>query len=126
MSFNAVKKAGFLVAALLLMIHSSSSFAAVGIASGTVAEIRANGSTFNIENAILITGVTTLVACPASASNPGPVLVTMRIKSDAQGRSQLRVALAAQLVGKTVTVVVDDSILDSYGYCYLRAIQIDS
>lgn len=107
---------------LLLGIHSSESYATMGLTvSGTIVELRTQSS-WALESAFFLSGVTSLGVCPTAPTDTGAALVMFRMKADAQGRAQQRTALAAQLIGKTVTVVVDDNMLDSGGNCYIRSI----
>jgi hypothetical protein len=89
------------------------------VATGPVQFVRTH-ETGNSIDWMALSGVTSLGGCQASDG-----FIVFRIKDDDRGRRQFAMAMAAKLAGNSLIAAVDDSEVDSGGYCYLRYLQIN-
>lgn len=98
--------------------------------TGTVASLTVPSSVHPPKNASLpftwlaITNVTSIGSCKMYTPIPGYVqpFVVLDVQ-DNTGQPMYAMLLAAQLAGSTVTVVVDDTVVDGNGYCIVEAVQ---
>jgi len=101
----------------ILCVPRGAAEAAQYSGTGTVAVLRSHDAAISLDW-FALTGVASLGACPAV--NGSVVIV---IKDDLRGQRHLAIALAAKMAGMPLTVWVDDTNLDSTGYCYLEYLQ---
>jgi len=105
-----------LAAVTLGMLWGESAVGATYGGSGTVNYFVISDSSFGTNfDYFALTGVTALGNCPKANG-----LVLLKLKDDAKGQRQFSYVLAAKMTESTITVQVDDTVLDPSGYCYAR------
>ncbi|EOX4083457.1 hypothetical protein ACM65P_004570 [Vibrio alginolyticus] len=100
---------------VLFSVLSFSSFAQTYTGAGTVHTLRAHANDLwgDSSDFMLVNGFTNAGKCKTSSDG----LILIRMPKEER---EFSVALAAQLSGKELVVSVDDTRLDSNGYCILR------
>jgi hypothetical protein len=108
---------GLAAVTLGLLFGESASGAQYG-GSGTVGFFVVSDLSFGPNfDYFALNGVTALGTCPTANG-----LVVLKLKDDAKGQRQYSYVLAAKVTGSTISVQVDDTVLDPSGYCYARQI----
>lgn len=104
----------------LLFVLVSPNHAAPFSGSGTVYLLRSHALDIAPDfDWFSLVGVTSLGICKTADAG----YVVLRIHDDIKGQRMFTLVLAAKTSGTPLTVWVDDTILDPYGYCYVRAVQ---
>lgn len=100
------------------------SFLAVGAAeattygaTGTIAALRSHDAAVSMDW-FQVTAATAMGSCPTYNG-----LVIFVIKDDDRGWRHFAMALSAKRAGSTISAWVDDTIVNSGGYCYLQYMQ---
>jgi hypothetical protein len=108
-----------LMSSCVVLMSSSSAFATVSSATGTINTLAAQDSSAigADKDYVLVNGFTSAGTCPTSGG-------LMRIRADAQGRNEMSILLSAYLAGREVTVSVDDA-FKTTGDCYLRFVKVN-
>jgi hypothetical protein len=113
-----MKRVAFFLSALLLNV--SPSHATPFTTSGTVYTLQTHDLVSSGSDAdwFSLVGVTSLGTCPTG--DGGNVVLALR--DDQNGQRMFSLVLAARSAGTTLTVRVDDTLKNSTGYCYARAV----
>jgi hypothetical protein len=88
-------------------------------ATGMVYFLRVHDSTIGPDiDWFAITGVSSLGNCQTNSGQ-----VVLMIRDDQKGQRMFTLVLAAKTSGTPLTVSVDDTVVDPYGYCFVRSVQ---
>ena len=99
---------------------ASQCYAAGFVGTGTVYRLRTHDRDYGADaDWVSLVGVTSLGNC--KTADAGYVL--MRIRDDVKGQRMFTLALTSKVSGTPLTVFVDDTVVDSLGYCYALFIQ---
>ena len=109
-----------IAACLLGLTASGLSVAAPMDVVSTVKLLRSHDSSwFANVDWFALDGVTSLGGCPTYNG-----YVVFRLKDDERGKRQFTTVMSAKLASAPVTVDVDDTYLDSSGYCLVKFVQL--
>jgi hypothetical protein len=88
--------------------------------SGTVYLLRSHASVVGTDKDwFSLVNVTSLGVCKTADAG----YVVLRLRDDVKGQRMFSLVLAAKAAGTTVTVVVDDAVVDAGGYCYASSVE---
>jgi hypothetical protein len=107
-----------LVWAVSTIFIVSSACAATYNGTGSVYLLRSHDAAIGLDWFSLV-GVTSLGACKTADGG----FVAIRIKDDSRGSRHFAIVLSAKLSGIPITAWVDDTNVDSAGYCYVQFLQ---
>ena len=97
------------------VVLSAPAISATYSASGTVSLLRSHDSTLGGLDWFALTNLSSLGTCGVYNG-----MVIVRFNDDDRGWRQFAMVLAARTKNSTLTVTIDDSKKDSYGYCLLQ------
>jgi hypothetical protein len=87
--------------------------------TGTISKVRSHDyQTYGTDRDwFQVTGFTSAGACPIYPTSGGQVILVVR--DDIKGQRMFKGVLLAESTGRTVTVYVDDTRLNSSGFCFV-------
>ncbi len=107
-----------LISWLLLLLLGTEANAATYTISGQVALLRSHDAALGLDW-FSLAGASSAGACGTYGG-----AVVMRLRDDARGQRQFSMLLAAKMSGTAVQVTLDDSVVDGYGHCYVRYLDV--